>query len=131
MKKLLLKEIRSIAKKYGVQLVYDKESGWRDGGASSNDIIWIYPSNKQWIKELSFWHEIGHIVSRNGSCQSGRSHSMSKLSDEGCAWEGGLTEAAKYERKWDYNSEQMKWARKCLASYVCGEYDDLDYNKTK
>jgi hypothetical protein len=52
---------------------------------------------------------------------------MSTLSDEGCAWETGLTEATKYGRKWDYNSEQMKWSRKCLASYIHGEYDDLIY----
>lgn len=129
MKDLLLKEMRSIAKKHNVKLIYDKESGRKNCGGSTIDTIWIFPSNKQWIKELCFWHELGHIISGSNLRKSGRKCSMSTLSNEGCAWEIGLTEAAKYGRKWDDNSEQMRWARRCLASYVHGEYDDLVYTE--
>ena len=54
---------------------------------------------------------------------------MSTLSKEGAAWEVGFAYAAEHGRTWDYNSKEMKWARKQLASYVHGEYDDLPYNK--
>ena len=129
MKRLSFREMRKIAKKYGAELIYDRDSGWRDGGSSTDDTIWIYPSNRQWVKEISFWHELGHIISRQESIKSNRKYSMSTISSEGCAWEIGLTEAAKHGRTWDYGSKQLEWAREQLASYVCGEYDDLVYNR--
>jgi len=129
MEKLSFRDMRKIAKRYGAKLIYCKDNGLKDGGASTNDIIWIYPSVKQLIKEISFWHELGHIINRQESIKSNRNYCMSTLSSEGCAWEIGLIEAAKHGRKWGYNSEQLRWARKQLASYVGGEYDDLVYNK--
>ncbi len=53
-----------------------------------------------------------------------RSCTMSKLSGEGAAWELGLGIAFEHGYKWDYYSDEMKWARRQLCSYINGEYDD-------
>jgi hypothetical protein len=129
MKALSFKKLKKIAKKYNVELIMEKDCGWTNGGSSAGNIISIYPCKKKWMMEISFWHELGHILATRTHLRAGKTHSLSKLSNEGNAWETGLTEAAKYNRFWDYSDKEMEWARECLASYVKGEYDDLPYKK--
>lgn len=106
-----------------IKVVLDHDTGFRDGGCSSDDTVFLYPCSTEWIKELSFWHELGHILYRRSL--NGRSHCFSTISMECMAWELGLNLAASYGRHWGYDSIELKWARKQLASYVNSEYDDL------
>lgn len=114
---------QKICDELGITLVYDKKSGFKDGGASTDDTIFLYPCSKKWIEELSFWHELGHILLNKTLGK--RTHYLSTLSQEGSAWELGLNSASCYGRKWKYNGKEMQWAKKQLASYVNSEYDDL------
>jgi galactitol-specific phosphotransferase system IIB component len=112
-----------ICKELNINLIWDKESCNKDGGASSPNTIILYPCSKKWIEELSFWHELGHILLIRTMTE--RNQYLSTLSCEGAAWELGLSEASAYGRTWKYKSKEMEWARKQLASYVGGEYDEL------
>jgi hypothetical protein len=116
--------LHQVAKELDVDLTMDfTDPGRVDGGASCGKQIWIFPSKHDWVKELSFWHEVGHVL-LSRSMRS-RPHYMSTLSKEGAAWEIGLSTAANYGRTWEYDSKEYQWARKHLASYVGGECDDL------
>ena len=44
---------------------------------------------------------------------------------EGSAWEIGFNEMAKAGFKLDYDSKQYQFVRKCMSSYIGGEYDDV------
>ena len=115
---------QKIASKYDVTLSDIDHDGYgRNGGGSTDNEISIKPCDEAYMYELSFWHELGHIL----ACRfmGNRTHYMSCLSNEGMAWEIGLNEAAKHGRAWDYGSKEMRWARKQMASYVNGGYDDL------
>jgi len=115
---------QKIASKYGVTLTDIDHDGYgRNGGGSGGGEISIKPCDENFIYELSFWHELGHILLSRSMIE--RTHYMSKLSNEGAAWELGLNEAARHGRIWDYDSKEMKWAKQQLASYVNGEYDDI------
>jgi len=119
------KDFQEIASGYGLKLEYNNDE--KDGGASTDDTIWLYPASEPWIREISFWHELGHCMI---SKVAGKvKYHMSTLSKEGAAWEVGLRYAALHGRTWDYGSREMKWARKQLATYVHGEYDDLPYGE--
>jgi hypothetical protein len=113
---------KRICNKFGVKLVYIKSNHWKDGGESFGDTICLYQYSKKWIEEISFWHELGHVVLNT---KTQRTHYLSKISCEGAAWEMGLDIAASYGRIWKYGSKEMVWARKQLASYTNSEYDDL------
>jgi len=112
---------QEICNKLDIKLEY-VNYGWTNGGASANDTIFLFPCSEEWIKEISFWHEIGHILLNKNSK---RSMSLSTMSREGAAWELGLNAAFEHGREWDYYSKELEWARKQLASYINGEYDDL------
>ena len=115
---------KEVAGKYGVSLVeFDHEGYGENGGGSAGNEITLKPCDEPYMYELSFWHELGHILL--GRSMIERTHYLSTLSCEGTAWEIGLTEAARHGRIWDYKSDEMKWARKQMASYVNGEYDNL------
>jgi len=115
---------KNIADKYGISLVEIDHDGYgKNGGSSGDNQISIKPCDEEYMYELSFWHELGHILFSRSMGE--RTHFMSTMSHEGAAWEIGLTEAARHGRVWDYKSKEMEWCRKQLASYVGGEYDDL------
>jgi len=115
---------QKIADKYGVSLIEIDHDGYgKNGGGSAGNEISIRPCDEEYMYELSFWHELGHILICRNMIE--RTHVMSTLSHEGAAWEIGLTEASRYGRVWDYKSKEMNWCREQLASYVNGEYDDL------
>lgn len=122
-------QFKKIASAYDITLKYNLTE--KDGGASTDDTIWLYPTSKQWIQEISFWHELGHCIFAKRMQKAGLNSHMSTLSKEGAAWEFGLVLAAKHGRTWNYYSKELKWARKQLASYVHGEYDDLPYKNRK
>ena len=122
----ILNELKKIAKEYNVELVDMSEDYWcRNGGHSAGNTISIHPCDEEWMYELSFWHELGHILLNRLSVKNGNAHHMSTISNEGAAWELGLIEAAKHKRTWDFYSKEIKWCRSLLASYVNGEYDEL------
>lgn len=117
-------KINEIAKEYGVKITEITHGGYgKNGGAFCGDEITILPCDEEYMYELSFWHELGHIL----LCRSmdKRTHYLSKISMEGAAWEIGLSEASKHNRVWQYETIEMDWARKQLASYINKEYDDL------
>lgn len=121
---------QKICNDLGIKLIYESLSGRTDGGASTTNTIYLFPCSKKWIEELSFWHELGHILLNKSKLKA--KTNLSTLSCEGAAWELGLNAAATYGRMWEYNSKEMKWARKQLATYVNSEYDDLkEYYKRK
>lgn len=123
---MTLKELKIIAKQYDIPVFLRKNSGRRDGGSTNGNSIWLYPTNKPWVREMSFWHELGHIMLER---EVGKSwgYTMSTVSAEGAAWEIGLKFAAQHDRVWKFHSKELEWARKQLASYVGGEYDFLPY----
>lgn len=104
---------------YGVGLEWSDEG--RNGGYSAGEVITLYSFDEDWICEVSFWHELGHVLLLR--LMGGRPHYLSKLSCEGAAWELGLCEAAKHGRVWDVGSRELLWVREQFASYVNGEYD--------
>lgn len=120
---MTFKELREIATEYDIEVKLSRASGYRDGGWCSWDTIWLYPTKKPWIRELSFWHELGHIMlCRTGGIVTGH---LSLVSCEGAAWEIGLRYAALHKRRWKYDSKELKWAREQLVSYIGSEGDDL------
>ena len=118
--------LHKVAKKYKVKLTLDyTQNGRKNGGLSVGNRIYIYPCDKEWMEELSLWHEIGHVVLSRLISKSKRTHYMGTVTQEGAAWELGLIEASKYSRVWGFFSEELIWARKQLATYVNGEYDEM------
>jgi hypothetical protein len=119
---LLSAELMTIAKSY--DLVVHKHDLY--GGATAGGYtIWLNPMNPTWMKEIAFWHELGHCLLARLTQAAGRTHSLSHLSAEGAAWELGLNEAATHGWTWDYNSRQLAWARRCLVSYAPSDKGDL------
>jgi len=121
-----------IAAEYNIELHQCQEDHWcRNGAHSVGNQIFMHPCDKDYIYELSFWHELGHVFLgrlMEGCC----THHLCTMSNEGAAWELGFIEAGKHGRSWDYNSKEMKWCRKQIATYVNGEYDDLkEYYKER
>jgi len=120
---MTFEELEVVAQQYKIQLLRPEPGYLDEGGMSSIDTIWLHES-EEWKQELSFWHELGHVLLNQETGQA-----MSTISREGAAWELGLIEAAKYSRHWEYHSKELGWARQCLASYIHGQYDDLPYKK--
>jgi len=117
-------DFRKLAEEYEVELSDCPNDHWcRNGAHSAGNRISMHPCDEEYMYEISFWHELGHVVLSR--LMSDRTHYMSTMSTEGAAWELGFIEAAKHGRIWAYDSEEMCWARKQMASYVNGEYDDL------
>ena len=109
-------ELREIAGFYDVEL--EETDDEYDGGASGNGLIRLWPSSfeKPWNLEITFWHELGHVLLlKRGMPHEGL---LSSLACEGAAWETGLMQAAVHGRSWSWNSEEMKWARSQLATYA-------------
>lgn len=95
-------------------------------GACSSDTIFLAPfDDERWEKAAAF-HELGHKLSESVLFTKGlKKFYMSTLSKEGAAWEIGFNEMAKAGFILHYKSPEYQFARKCLSSYVGGEYDDV------
>lgn len=94
-------------------------------GCCSDDEIYLSRFDDESLEISAMFHELGHVESTNRDIFFERSHFVSTLSKEGMAWEVGFGLAAKHGFVWGYSSKQYQYARKCLATYVGGEYDDV------
>jgi hypothetical protein len=115
---VMWKIISDIASEYGATLERDIENCGKNRGASAGKYIFLGEFDDPQIELIAFFHELGHVTSDIGE----REYFMTKLSQEGMAWEVGLTLAKKHGFAWDYDCDSMKWARKQLFTYV----DDLE-----
>lgn len=84
------------------------------GGYAGND-VWLGEFEDDDLEMVAFFHEIGHVVA--GRFMKRETY-MSILSREALAWEVGLNFAAMFGYKWDYSSKELRYARKCLFSYL-------------
>ena len=73
------------------------------------------------IAVAAFFHELGHVSNR----LKGQSHSISTVIAESTAWSIGFKIAHENGYEYDYQSKEYEYARKSVASYVNGEYDDM------
>lgn len=109
-----------LARKHHVTLERCSDCSDNQAAMAGNSIM-MGKFDDEDIEETAFFHELGHIVNNRNSI-AGRC--LSKLSDEGAAWETAMNLAASYGRTWpaDYYSKQQMYARECLASYMKDEY---------
>jgi hypothetical protein len=116
---LTLTEMRNIATQYNPEIIvdYDFKNPPPNSSAYAGYNIFIGQYEDKELEEISFWHELGHIVS--GSNMK-RTCFMTKISQEGLAWEVGLELAAQHGRIYDYYDPAIVWARKQLKTYKKG-----------
>lgn len=121
----LPEEIIAFAKKYDVIVERQIDDyGINCGAYSGPNLIWLSSTFDDPEEELAaFFHELGHI--ELGRLANKISHHMCIVSSEGAAWEIGFAIAAKEGYKWNYHSKAYQYGRRCLKSYIGGEYDDL------
>jgi hypothetical protein len=108
--------IRKLAAKYGVKVSRETYECEPNSAASAGENIYLGDFNNEGIELIAFFHELGHALSNERVFKRGRC--MSILSAEGTAWELGLGIAYENGYSWDYNSPEIEWARRQLASYV-------------
>jgi len=110
---------KSCAKKHGTVFNYDYVNCPKNYGATDGDTIWLGKFDDPDTELVAFFHELGHICSSRIIKQK---YWMCRLSQEGLAWEYGLSLAYDEGFEWDYNSKEMKWARKQYRRYkTCDE----------
>jgi len=119
----------SIEQMYNVKIsrFYD---GYGDGnrnyGASAGNDIYLAPYDDPDLEIAACFHELGHILSgRELFPNKNKQYFTCKLTAESVAWEIGFREMAKAGFCLHYNSKEYEYARKSLASYIGGEYDDV------
>ena len=105
-----------IADKYNVTVQRDTENCDDNAGGSAGKDIWLGNFNDPEIETVAFFHELGHTLSNKLVCKRGST--MTKLSDEGLAWELGLGIAFEHGYEWDYYGHVMIWAREQLKTYI-------------
>lgn len=100
--------------------------GTRNYGAMGHNIIYLSPFDDEDLEITAAFHELGHKISEDLFFTKGmKCYYVSTISKEGSAWEIGFNEMAKAGFKLDYDSKQYQFARKCMSSYIGGEYDDV------
>ncbi len=120
--------IKQYAKKYEVTVRRDTVYCEMNHAASADGEIFLGDFNNPEIEIGAFFHELGHIMIGR---EMRRGFYMSKISQEGWAWEKGLELAHENGFEWSYEGNIHKWARQQLRSYIGGEYDDTLEKETK
>jgi len=116
--------IQKLAALYDVTVTRDTVNDVVNAGASAGRAIYLGKFDDLDIELVAFFHELGHVLSEERVCKRG--YMMCVLSSEGLAWELGLEIAFENGYHWDYNSKEMKYARRCLMSYVNNDATKLD-----
>lgn len=115
-KRQVKKEIARIAEEHNICVSFNDENCNKNMASSTNNCIFLGEFDDNDIELFAFFHELGHCT-----FPSKATYHMSTLSNEGAAWEYGISLAAKYEYKYDYNSKEFKYGRKQLATYLKSE----------
>ena len=109
-------EMDRIAKEYDLKVIRRSKLCDDNAGALADIVIHLGKFDNLDLEMVAFFHEIGHFIYSFPS--------FCFLSKECMAWERGFVIARKHGYIWEYNSDEMKWARKQLRTYINGEYDD-------
>lgn len=95
-----------------------------------SDEIFLGKYDKESIELLCLFHELGHIQSNK---QNDLKYYPCKIYQESLAWNEGIKLIKRYIKYInckmnfdDYYSEDFKFIRQCLKSYVNSEYNDLE-----
>ena len=110
-------QYKKIASKYNVAITRDTLNCSKNHGGCAGRHIYLGKFDKENIEEVAFFYELGHALS-DEMVYKNRGSSMSTLSSEGTAWELGLGLAHEHGFDWDYDSPELTWARRQLASYI-------------
>jgi GNAT superfamily N-acetyltransferase len=118
----LPKAILDLADKYGVKVIRAKEAGNNQASCAGNAILMDYFDDPD-LELVAFFHELGHIQNNRNSAAR---FCLSKLANEGAAWETAMHLATIHGYQWplDYHSKEQKYARECLSSYYLTSEDE-------
>ena len=68
-------DFHKIAKEYDVELTdCPDDHHCRNGAHSGGDMISMHPCDEDYMYELSFWHELGHILLSRSTCERKRKY---------------------------------------------------------
>lgn len=112
---MISERIYKLADILKVKVQRDTENCPNNQGASAGDDIYLGKFDDENIELVAFFHEVGHIKQREVIRK--REYLLSTISSEGLAWELGLGIASEHGFIWDYNSNEMQWAREQLKTY--------------
>jgi hypothetical protein len=87
----------------------------KNHGKSADPNIYLGVFDSKKIEIIAFFHELGHILANRKSILQ---QWINSLVQEAVAWNIGLEIAKKYGYSYDFYSDELKYARKCLASYI-------------
>jgi len=116
--------IQELAATYGVSVSRHTVDTVVNEGCSAGRDIYLGKSDDPDLELIAFFHELGHVLSEERVCKRGCA--LSILSGEGLAWELGLGIAFEHGYEWKYDSKAMKYARRCLVSYINNDATKID-----
>lgn len=105
--------ITALAEKYKIEVIWVPHHSELALASASN--IWLGEFADPEILLLCFFHELGHIRSRNP-----RGWHLNTISKEAVAWETGLSIAWEEGYRWNAHSKAAQAARAYLQAYIPG-----------